>query len=129
MVANAVKYGKFSFVPVVPVVGSSLVLVLILAFATAISEEILTRGFFYTRLKEAYGDQLKAMVVSTAMYFMLLVPFIFAVSQLKGVSLMIFVMTNLIISFANTMIFDETKTITVPVLIHAFWNMAVVLYL
>lgn len=129
MVANAIKHGTFSFAPVIPIAGNSLVWAVIFSFATAISEETLARGFLYSRFKEGYGDRLKAMVVSSAMYFMLLVPFIFVVSKLTGVSLLIFVMTNIVISLANTMIFEETKTLTVPILIHAFWNMAVALYL
>ncbi|HCM38089.1 MAG: hypothetical protein UV61_C0009G0051 [Candidatus Gottesmanbacteria bacterium GW2011_GWB1_43_11] len=129
VVINAVKYGRFSFAPLVPVTGANLLLTVMLAFATGISEEVLTRGFFYSRLKSAYGSELKAMFSSTVMYFFLLVPMIFTVLHLKGITLLIFIMTNLIISFANTMIFNETKTVTVPVLIHAFWNMAVALYL
>lgn len=129
VVANAIKYGKFSFAPIITVTGASLLLYVVLSVVTAFSEEVFVRGFLYTRLKEGYQSELKAMLVSTAMYFLLLVPIIFTVSKLSGVTLLIFVMTNLIMSLANTMIFNETKTVTVPVLIHAFWNMAVALYL
>lgn len=129
IVTNAVKYGMFSFAPVIAVSGSNLLLYVVLSLVSGFTEELLVRGFLYTRLKENYKSELKAMVVSTVMYFILLVPFIFTVSKLNGVTLLIFVVTNLILSFANTMIFNETKTLTVPVLIHAFWNMAVALYL
>lgn len=129
VVANAVKYGKFSFAPIITVTGTSLLLYVVLSVATAFSEEVFARGYLYTRLKEGYGSEIKAMLVSTAMYFLLLVPIMFTMSKLSGVTLLIFVMTNLIMSLANTMIFNETKTVTVPILIHAFWNMAVALYL
>ena len=129
LVANSVKYGKFSFAPMIKVSGPNLLLYIALAIAGAISEEILIRGFLYNRLKEGYGSEVKAMLISTTMYFIILLPSIFIISKLMGPTLLIFLMTNLILSLANTMIFNETKTITVPVLIHAFWNMAVALYL
>lgn len=129
LITNAIKHGTFSFVPIIPVTGTSLVAAIVLAIATAISEETLVRGFLFTRLKEGYVSEVRAMMVSTAMYFLLLVPAIFLTTKLTGVTLIIFIMTTVIISFANTMIFNETKTLTVPILIHAFWNMAVALYL
>ncbi len=129
LIANSVKYGQFTFAPLISVSGVNILIATLLAIVGAFCEELLVRGFLYTRLKENYHDEFKAMLVSTSMYFMLLIPGIFAVSHLVGVPLLIFIMTNIIISMANTMIFNETKTLTVPVLLHAFWNMAVVLYL
>lgn len=129
LIANIVKHGKFSFLPVIAVSPLNLLLYVILSIAAAFCEEVLVRGFLYTRLKENYGSEIKAMVVSTAMYFFLLIPLVFTVTKLSGLTLAIFLMTNFVLSFANTMIFSETKTVTVPVLIRAFWNMAVALYL
>ena len=127
--ANSIKYGRLALSPSIPVGGGALLLAVILSIATAFSEELLVRGFLFTRLKEAYKSELKALFVTTVMYFMLLVPIIFTVLKLNGVPLLLFVVTNLVISLTNTMIFNETRTLTVPILIHAFWNMAVVLYL
>lgn len=129
IIANLAKYGGFSIMPKIPLQSISLITASILALATAFSEETLIRGFFYTRLKEAYGNELKAMILASLMYLLLLVPAILFLTHLSGTTLVIFVMTNLVMSFANTMIFNELKSLTVPILIHAFWNMAVVLYL
>lgn len=129
IIANALKYGKFSFLPLIPTAGTSLLIAVILAFATAFNEELLARGFLFTRLKEEYKSDLKAMLVSSAMYLLLLIPLIFTTTKISGATLLVFLMTNVIMSFANTMIFNTTKTITIPVLIHTFWNMALVLYL
>lgn len=129
VLANSVKYGKLSLVPQILLNPGNLVLMLATSVVAAFAEELLVRGFFYLRLKEAYKSEIKALVVSASMYGMLLVPTIFMVTRLNGVILLIFVMTNLVMSVANTMIFNETKTLTIPTLIHAFWNLAVVLYL
>ncbi|MEK7166509.1 MAG: CPBP family intramembrane glutamic endopeptidase [Patescibacteria group bacterium] len=129
LVANSVKHGTFSFAPLIPITGGQLILAVVLALVAAGSEEVLVRGFFYTRLRDGYGSEMKALVISTAMYVLLLVPAIFLISRLVGMTLFVFVLTNIVMSLANTLIFSETKTLTVPILIHAFWNMAVALYL
>lgn len=129
MVANSVKYGTFSFIPPNALSGFNLPFAILIALVAAFSEEVLVRGFLFTRLKEGYKSELKALVVSTMMYLILLVPLIFTTTHLTGISLLIFLVNSFIISFANTMIFTETKTLTIPILIHAFWNVAVVFYL
>ncbi len=129
IVSNFFKKGTLSLLPEVPIVNTNVYFATLLSFATAFNEEVLIRGFFYTRLREGYRSEFKGMIASAAMYFMLLIPIIFTLTKLSGVTLLVFIFANLILSFANTMIFAETKTVTVPILIHASWNMAVLLYL
>lgn len=129
IVANVIKYGQLAVNSETSMVGASLFLLVFLSLAAAFSEEVLVRGFLYTRLKEGYKSEFKAMIVSSAMYFMLLVPAVFTISHLTGVPLLIFIYSNIVLSFANTMIFNETKTITIPIFIHAFWNVAIALFL
>jgi membrane protease YdiL (CAAX protease family) len=127
--ANIVKHGVVSVMPAITVDSPTLLLFLALSVATAFTEEVLVRGFLYTHLKEGYGSEIKALVVATLMYFMLLIPILFTRLHLTDMTLAMFLGTNLILSLANTMIFNETKTLTVPILIHVFWNMAVLLYM
>lgn len=129
LMANFAKYGHLSLVPSIPVTTASLFVLILLSLAAAFSEELFARGFIYSRLKEGYGSELKALFFSTSMYLMLLVPIILSINRLTGLTVIIYVATSVVMSFANTMIFSETKTLTIPILLHAFWNMAVVLYL
>jgi membrane protease YdiL (CAAX protease family) len=129
ILANLLKHGSINLNPIVPVTGVSLIVTLILSLATSFSEELLVRGFFFTRLKEGYQSQLKALITSTLMYLFLLVPIIFTRLRLAPDALALILVTNIMLSVANTMIFSETKSLTMPILIHAFWNMAVALYL
>lgn len=129
ILANSVKYGRISLVTDAQVTGGVFVLMLATALVGAFCEETLVRGFIFTRLKEGYKNIGKALVISASMYFMLLVPIIFTLTKLNGVALLIFILTNIIMSLANTMIFNETRTVTIPTLIHAFWNLAVAVYL
>lgn len=129
IVANGVKYGTLTIVPAIPLATVTIVSYLFFSLTSSFCEETLVRGFLFSRLRDNYQNQIKAVVVSTLMYFFLLVPVIFTQLSLTPVSLAIFIMTNLILSFANSMIFSETKTLTIPVLIHTFWNMTVFMYL
>lgn len=129
IITNAVKYGTISLAPAITVTAPMLILALVVSVASAFSEELLVRGFLYTRLREGYQSHGKALLTSTGMYMLLLVPVIFTRLSLDMVTLVIFLVSSLVMSFANTTIFSETKTLTIPILIHAFWNMAVVLYL
>ena len=129
ILSNSVKYGRICLTPLVSVGPIGTLAIIITALVASFAEELLIRGFFYTRLRTAYQSELKAMLVSALMYFMLLVPTVFVITRLSGMTLIVFVATNIVMSIANTMIFNETKTLTVPVLIHVFWNLAVVMYL
>lgn len=129
MVANSIKHGSFSFAPVIPVAGFSIIMAIILSIATAVSEEILSRGFVFGRLLEYYQNTVKAVSVSSILFLLLHVPIIFTTLKLTGATLAIFILTDIIIAVTTSILYSETKTLTVPILVHAFWNMTVALYL
>ncbi len=130
IIANSIKHGTFSFAPTIPVGGVQLWLALVLACMTAFTEEILARGFIFNRLSEYLPRNLfRAVAYSAVMFFFLHVPILFTTLKLTGVTLLVFIITDFIIGFATAIVFSETKTLTVPILLHAFWNMTVALYL
>ncbi len=129
LTANFAKYGSLSLSPKVSVTQIGLLTALFLSLFTSFTEELFIRGFLFSRLKEGYQNEFKAMIVSSLMYLLILIPVIFTRLHLTGITLFVFVTTNLVLSVANAMIFSETKTITLPVFIHAFWNLAVMMYL
>ena len=130
IVANAIKHGQLSFAPVIPVEGFGIMMAVILSVATAVSEEILSRGFVFGRLLEYYQNNLvKASSIGAILFLLLHVPIMFTSLKLTGSTLAIFILTDVIIAFATSILYSETKTLTVPILVHAFWNMTVALYL
>jgi len=129
IIANAIKYGKFSFAPVIPVTGGALFGAIFLSITTAVIEEALSRGFIFGRLLEYYKNDFKAISVGALMFLLLHVPIMFTSLKLTGITLVIFIVTDIIIAFATSVFYSETRTLTVPVLLHAFWNMTVALYL
>lgn len=130
LLANYLKYGQFSFSPLLPM-GTSwgIVWFLILNLVTSLWEEILARGYLYQRLYEATKNQFWSAVSSTFLFFLLHVPILFTRLNLTGVSLFLYPTTVMLLGITNCYVFSLRKSLTLPILIHTFWNMTVALYL
>jgi membrane protease YdiL (CAAX protease family) len=127
--ANYIKYGDLLINPIKTFQQYGF-FILFLSFATAISEELLGRGFLFSRFFEKSKENLiYATVFSSAMFVSLHVPILLTSLKYQGVTLVLFFATSLVISFANAILFRYTKSLVGPILVHLFWNMTVALYL
>lgn len=129
LAANAIKYGKLTIQPIQAFTENGLLLLLVLSLATAISEEILSRGFLFTRIYEKTKNLPYASILSTLMFVSLHVPILVTSLRLQGFTLVLFFVTNLILGFANSLLMYNTRSVVAPILVHLFWNMTVALYL
>jgi len=102
---------------------------MIISLATAFSEETLTRGFLFNRLHIKTRKFFVSAVVGAMLFLCLHVPILVTSNKLQGMTLILFFATDIILSFANSMLFVMTGSIVSPVLVHLFWNMTVALYL
>ncbi|OGK20557.1 hypothetical protein A3C23_05155 [Candidatus Roizmanbacteria bacterium RIFCSPHIGHO2_02_FULL_37_13b] len=115
--------------PIFSIGISKLSLFFITALATGISEEILSRGFILKRLYEDSQNVFVASFNASILFFILHIPILFTNAKLSGSLLMIFMVTDLILSLANSFIFLQRKSLFLPILIHAFYNLAIILYI
>ncbi|MBI5619894.1 CPBP family intramembrane metalloprotease [Candidatus Gottesmanbacteria bacterium] len=129
LAANAIKYGKLEIMPSAVFGQYGMVLLLLLSLATAISEEILSRGFIFSRLLEKMKSLPKASIISTALFVLLHVPILVMSLKLQGMTLVLFFVTDVILGLANSLLYYNTRSLVAPVLVHLFWNMTVSLYL
>jgi len=129
LAANAIKYGKITIVPVEAFQQYGLGMLLLLSFATAFSEEVLSRGFVFTRLIQGKKGVLYAAGISTLMFVVLHVPILVLSLKLKGAALIMFFVTDFVLGFANSLLLYNTGSLVAPILVHVFWNMTVALYL
>lgn len=127
--ANAIKYGKIEIMPIAAFQEYGLGMLLLLSAATAFSEELLSRGFVFTRLIEGKKSLVYAAIMSTLMFVVLHVPILAFSSKLTGVVLLMFFVTDFVLGFANALLLYNTGSLVAPMLIHIFWNMTVALYL
>lgn len=129
LAANAIKYGKFTFMPIVAFTHYGMGTLLLLSVATAISEEILSRGFVFSRFIQAKKSLPYAAIVSTLMFVVLHVPILVLSLNLHGMALVLFFITDFVLGFANSLLLYNTGSLVAPILVHFFWNMTVALYL
>lgn len=129
LVANFVKYGKLQIVPIDAFAQYGMGMLILLSFATAFSEEVLSRGFVFTRLVEGKKSVLYAAFLSTLMFVVLHLPILAFSLKLNGTALLLFFVTDFILGFANSLLLFNTGSLVAPILVHLFWNMTVALYL
>lgn len=128
LVAHALKYGKLDVNPIAAFEQYGFFL-LFLSVATAFSEEILSRGFVFSRLYEKTNNLFKSAIVGSSLFVLLHVPMLLTINRLQGPTLILFFVTDFILAFANSMLFASTRSLIAPILVHVFWNMTVALYL
>lgn len=127
--ANALKYGKLDFRPIAALEENGLILLIVLSLATSISEEVLNRGFLFTRILEKSRSLPYAAVLSTVLFVFLHVPILMTMLKLQGMTLVLFFLTDFVLGLANALLYYNTKSLVTPILVHLFWNMTVALYL
>ena len=117
------KVGLFSNFPSF----NQLTLIFITALATGITEEILSRGFVLKRLYEESKNAYSSAFFASILFFFLHVPILFASSKINGSMLLVFMVTDLLLSMVTGLIMIQRKSLTVPILIHTFYNVVVAL--
>lgn len=127
--ANYVKYGKLQLLPNTPFEELGIGLMLTLSLATAFSEELLSRGFVFTRIMEKTKNLTYSALVSSLMFVFLHIPILVTGLKLHGMTLVLFFVTDFVLGFANSLLLYNTRSLVAPILVHIFWNMTVALYL
>lgn len=104
-------------------------MILLIAFATSVSEEILSRGFILKRLYEESKNVFTATFFSSILFFFLHVPILFTNAKLTGNLLLMFMATDLMLSFVNSITFLQTNSLILPIFIHAMYNAVIMLFI
>lgn len=102
---------------------------LLVAFASSITEEILSRGFVLKRLFAESKNALSAVFLSSFLFFFLHIPILFSDPNLRGAVLLQVMATDILLSFAVSFIYLQRRNVIIPILIHAFYNLSIYLFL
>ncbi len=128
VITHVLKYGNFDVTPIASF-GQYGFLLIVISFATAFSEELLSRGFIFNRILEKTKNLPWAAILSSLMFIALHIPILLTTNKLQGVTLVLFFVTDLVLGLANALLFYNTGSLVAPILVHVFWNMTVALYL
>ena len=101
----------------------------LIALATAISEEILSRGFVLNRLYQQSNNVLTSSLYASFLFFFLHVPILFTTVRLNGYAIIFIMMTDLVYSMTSSLLFLERKNLLPSILVQAFYNFTLYLFI
>ncbi len=125
--SNYIRSGKLALLKE-SINSSAMIFPALIIMATAVSEEILSRGFILKKLYDESGNIFTASFFGSVLFFFLHIPILFT-SKITGTLLLLYIITDLIISLINSFIFLERKSLILPILIHAFYNLSLVFFI
>lgn len=129
ILANIFKYGSLRLTPIATVLTYGIPMTFALSLATAVSEELLSRGFYFSRLFAASKNLIHSSVMSTLLFVAFHVPILLTSLKFQGATLILFFMTSFVLGITNSLVYHKTKSLVAPVLIHLFWNITVAVFL
>lgn len=127
IVTNAIKYRGMVFLPT----GISLydlLKILITVLITAIVEETVFRGYFYTRIKEVTKDTLIGAFISTLLFVFIHIPIAIFILKLSPTELLYYEIIIFSLGFMNAFVFEKTKNISAPIVSHSIWNITMIFF-
>ena len=127
LVINFVKYGgRFNLganIGELPFLTS-----LGLSFATAITEELVFRGYIFTRVWKFLKNELTANIVTSVFWALIHVPITIFVWKLDFSASILYLMLTTIFGMGSAFIFARTKNILSPILLHVLWQWPIILF-
>jgi membrane protease YdiL (CAAX protease family) len=127
LLTNYLKYGSLSFINF-GLTGSSLLWLMFLSLATAFSEEVFFRGYIFTRLLQAWKDELSAGLVSAFLFSLIHLPIAFFVWEYGPGMMLSQGLLSFLVGFGNAFLMARTQSIIAPTLNHSLWSLAVFLF-
>ncbi len=128
VLANYLRFNRLTL-STQPFNLEGLVLTVLIALATAISEEMLSRGFVLKRLYDESKNIYTSSFFASILFFFLHVPILFTNMKISGNLLLMFLATDMVLSLVNCFVFLERKNLIPPILIHALYNLSIILFL
>lgn len=126
--ANIQKYGIFSSQPILPLAGTGIIFYLFLSLITSFSEEVFGRGMLFAGLKKNMGV-FSGALLSSILMMGFYIPIAFTVLGLSGITFTVYFFSIFLLSFVNCFVYENRKSLILPILIHAFWNMSIALFI
>lgn len=130
--AAGANYAKYkTFLPPEPrfLDTYALPLLLVVAIASSIWEEILSRGFVAKRLFEESKNIWTASLYSSILFFFMHIPILFTSKDITGYTILQVMTTDILLSFVITYLFIYRRSLLVPIIIHALYNISLYIFL
>ncbi len=126
VIINYIKYGQLHFganLGTVPLFAS-----LGISFATAISEEIVFRGYIFTRLWKSLNNEWTANLISTTGWTLIHVPITIFVNKLSPSAAIVYLFLTFIFGFGSAFVYGRTKNVSSSIILHVLWEWPIMLF-
>lgn len=127
MIFNFIKYGgTFNFganlgnLPLLSAMG--------LSFATAVSEEIVFRGYIFSRLWKATNNEYLANIISSVGWTLIHVPVTIFVNKLSPGAAFVYLALTFVYGVGASFIYARTKNVFSPIFLHVLWEWPIILF-
>lgn len=109
--------------------STSTIYYFLIALATSFSEEIVSRGFILKRIYEDKKNLLLSIFYASILLVFLHIPIIFTNPDLHGIVIIQMIVMDFIFSLAVSLLYLQTKSLYVPIIVHTFYIFSVYLFL
>jgi membrane protease YdiL (CAAX protease family) len=104
-------------------------LLIAVAIASAITEEILMRGFVLKRLYEESKQIFRSAFFVSFLFFFLHIPILFTSKDITGYTILQVMATDLALSLCVSLLYLQRRNIALPIIIHVLYNLSLYLFL
>lgn len=126
VIVNYLKYGSLNFKANL---GTETLLVSLgLSFATAISEEIVFRGYLFTRISQALQNEWKANIITSIGWTIIHIPVTIFVNKLSPVAAIVYLFLTFIFGVGSSFVYARTKNISSSIFLHVLWEWPIMLF-
>ncbi|HSX48956.1 MAG TPA: CPBP family intramembrane glutamic endopeptidase [Candidatus Saccharimonadales bacterium] len=126
VILNFLKYGKLNFGANL---GSQTLMVsLVTSFATAFSEELVFRGYIFTRLWGALNNEWTANLITSILWTLIHVPITILVNKLAPVDAIVYLFLTFVFGMGSAFIYGRTKNIGSSIFLHVLWEWPIMLF-
>ncbi len=109
--------------------GKNVVYFAVIAIATSVSEEILSRGFVLKRLYQQSRNIYTSSFFASVLFFFLHVPILFTSNQFTGALLLQVMVADLVLSLAVSFLFIRRKSLIAPIIVHALYSLSIYFFI
>jgi len=123
---NYLKFGHIA--PPLSISPQSFYFLIVLSLVTAVSEETVFRGFFFSRLLEIGKSEILANITTSVSWTIIYLPIAIFIKHYDLPQLSIFLFLVFIFGIGSAFVYARCKNIAAPILLHLLWSLPIVIF-
>lgn len=125
--ANSLKYGGLDLVEI-NYTPLSFLFVIFLSFATAFSEELVFRGYIFSRFWKIFDKEWQANLFSSLLFVLIHLPIGVFVLGYTPVAMLAYLFFIFVFGLGSAFVFARTGNLISSILLHVLWSWPIILF-